>query len=255
MVGARLFIRKHQLVIFFLLTYLLSWSSVPFAKGGLLPYGPAIAAVIVLGVAGGLQGLRALLARITRWRVRWYWYALAPLIVVGYQSIGFVLNIMFGAAIVRPPQLSIGTVVQLLLLGGMWEEIGWSGYALPKLTEHFASRPNGLLIGILALGAFRALWHVPLLASGAVFWFDVLFFEFAFQIIIAWMFIRTGGSVPVVMLLHFTSNLVGALTANVFSGADRTGYYALFMAVACAFAVAIMWQLRVRPARSTVAQT
>jgi hypothetical protein len=52
------FFQKYELPLFFLLAYALSWMSVPFANGGLLPHGPTIAAVIVVALVAGRQGLR-----------------------------------------------------------------------------------------------------------------------------------------------------------------------------------------------------
>ncbi|MEJ2513580.1 MAG: hypothetical protein P8Y72_18520 [Anaerolineales bacterium] len=53
------FLTKYQLPLFFLITYLLSWWSVPFLNGGLVPQGPAFAAVIVTAIIAGRKGLRA----------------------------------------------------------------------------------------------------------------------------------------------------------------------------------------------------
>jgi hypothetical protein len=176
--------------------------------------------------------------------VRWYWYLIGPAIIAGYHAIAFAINLLLGAAVVSPPRLSMGLVVELVLLGGLWEEPGWSGYALPKLQERFANQPNGPLIAALTLGAFRAIWHLPLFLYGHLFWFDILIFSFAFQLIIAWVFNRSGGSVPAVILLHFMSNLLGSGMNPVFDGAARTTYYALFMALASLAALVIVWRTR-----------
>jgi len=41
------FFSKYELPLFLLLTYVLSWWSAPLMNGPIIPYGPAIAAVIV----------------------------------------------------------------------------------------------------------------------------------------------------------------------------------------------------------------
>ena len=71
-------------------------------------------------------------------------------------------------------------------------------------------------------------------------------FEIAFQLLIAWLYNRSGGSVPAVMWLHFTSNVVGSIMSPVFAGAERTAYYALFMALASLAALVIAWKSRLR---------
>jgi hypothetical protein len=242
------FIKRHPMATFVVFTYLLSWWSAPFAEGRIIPYGPALAAAIVLAVTTGRRGLGGWWRRITRWRVAWYWYLIGPGIIAGYQSVAFVLNLLLGANLVSLPQPpGMGTTITLLLLGGLWEEPGWSGYALPKMQERFANRPNGALLAALVVGVFRAIWHLPLFIYGHIPWFDFLIFSFAFQIIISWLFNRSGGSVPVVMWFHLASNIFGAVfNSSMFMGTEWTNYRALFMALACVIAVIILWKSSLR---------
>lgn len=233
-------IKRYELPSFFLLAYLLSWLSVPFLQGGLTPQGVAIAARIVIGVALGTQGVREYRKRLTNWRAGW-WYLIAPMIVVGYEGIALILNLIVGAKLVELPHLSMGTFIMLVLFGGQWEELGWTGYALPRLRERFANHPNGSLIAVLVLGVFRMLWHLPLFLYGKMYWFDIFIFTFSFQIIIAWMYDRSGKSVPVVMTFHFVSNVLGAMMFPTFVGAERLMFYALFMSLAILFAMALVW--------------
>lgn len=235
----RRFFARYELPLFLLLTYLLSWWAVPFMNGQLIPQGPALAAVIVLWITTGRKGLRELWQRVARWRIPFIWFIAGPAIIVGYHAIGFITNLLLGAEIAGPPHLSWGIFLELLLVGGLWEEPGWSGYLLPKMRQRFASHPNGFLVAALATGVFRGLWHLPLFLYGHIPWFDILIFNFAFQLIIAWVFYRSGGSVLAVMLFHFVSNLMGAFTYPVFTGAAHTAYTALFMAAACLAAVVI----------------
>ena len=233
---------KYELPLFFLLTYLLSWWIVPLLQGGMLAQGPAFAAVIIIALTAGRQGLREFWGRVTRSRAGW-WYLIGPAIIIGYQGAAFGINLLLGATITEFPQLpSIGTFLQLLLFGGLWEEFGWTGYILPKLQERFASLPNGRVIAALVLGIFRAIWHLPLFLYGKIFWFDILIFEVAVQVIIAWLYNRSGGSVLVVVLFHFTSNIMGSVMSPVFTGVERTAYYAIFMTLASLIALVIAWK-------------
>lgn len=223
------FFQKYELPLFLLLTYILSWWSVPFAEGRIIPHGPALAALIVLGFTVGKRGLGEWWRRITHWRVPSVWFLAGPTVIFGYHAIAFIINVLLGAEVVSLPQLSTGTFLMLLFVGGLWEEPGWSGYLLPKMKERFANLPNGLLIAALVTGVFRSLWHLPLFFYGHIPWFDVFIFSLAFQLIITWLFYRSGGSVPVVMLFHFVSNLMGSYTHTLFTGAEYMTYTALFM--------------------------
>ena len=240
------FFQKHQLPLFFILTYLLSWWSVPFLKGGLVPHGPAFAAAVVISITAGKQGLREFWQRLKNMGKGWA-YIVGPAIILGYQGTAYVINLLLGATVVVSPHFpAFGVWLVLLFAGGLWEEIGWSSYALPKLQEHFSSCQSGPFIAALVLGIFRAIWHLPLFMYGTLYWFDILIFEVAIQVIIAWLFTRSGGSVLVIMIFHFISNIVGAATSSVFNGVERMNYYALFMGLAFLIALVIAWKSQFR---------
>lgn len=234
------FLNRHGLILFFPLTYALSWWTAPLMNGGLFPQGPALAAIVLVALAMGRVGLREYWKRVTQWRAGW-WYLIAPLIVIGYTGIAFFISLISGAELVKMPHwLSTGVFIQLLLFGGQWEELGWTGYALPKLRERFANHPNGPLLGTLVLAVFRMIWHLPLFLYGKIYWFDMVVLSFAFQIIIAWVYDRSERSVPAVMALHFMSNIMGAILSPVFVGADRMLYSVLFISLASLFAVILI---------------
>ena len=242
-------INDHQLAFFFLLTYLLSWSPSPLINGAILPQGPAIAAVIMIALTSGRPGLGDYWRGLSPWRAGW-WYLVGPLVVVGYGAAAFALNQLIGAAPATMPQaLTGGTVFGLLLFGGQWEELGWTAYALPRLQQRFAGRASGALAATLILGAFRALWHLPLFLQGKVYWFDIFLFSFAFQIIIAWIYGRSRQSVLAVMAFHFASNIMGATMYPVFPAHDRVMFYALFMGVAALLALVLSVTSGIEPAR------
>ena len=246
------FLNRIQLVLFFLLTYLLSWLSAPFMDGALLPHGPMFAALIVIAVTAGRQGLREYWKRLTNWRAGW-WYLIGPLIILGYSGIAFVINLLMGATLAQTPQwLALGTFVQLLFFGGQWEEPGWTGYALPKLEERFANRANGGIIATLVLGIFRSIWHLPLFLYGKLYWFDIFVFSFAFQIIITWLYHRSRESVPAVMVFHFASNVLGAILSPAFTGVERVTFYALFMSIAALVAGMLVWLSQSQLARKSL---
>lgn len=235
------FIHRYELALFFLLTYVLSWWSAPFMNGGLLPHGPALAALILVALTTGRTGMREFWNGLTHWRAGW-WYLAGPSVIIAYTGIALVINLLSGAALAEAPRfLYIGVFIQLMFFGGQWEEPGWTGYALPRLEERFANRPNGNWIAALVLGFFRALWHLPLFLYGTLYWFDIFVFSFAFQIIIAWLYHKSGKSVPAVMLFHFVSNVMGATLSPVFAGAERLAFYALFVSLAAVFAVVLVW--------------
>jgi hypothetical protein len=234
------FLKRYAIVLFFPLAYLLSWWSVliPQANGAIIPYGPTFAALILIAMTEGRAGLSAWWKRITNWRVNWTWYLAAPAIMVAFQLGGGLINLLIGATL-HPIALSKiwPSVIMLVFLGGQWEEPGWTAYALPKLQESFAGRP---LLASAILGALRAIWHLPLVFSGAIPWYDVVFLSFAFQFMISWLYNRTNGSALIVILFHFTSNILAPVSRQIFTGTDWTRHYILFIIVGFVFTVLLV---------------
>ncbi len=236
------FFTRYRFPLFFLLAYLLSWWLLPVSRQGMLPHGPALAAVIVIALTLGRPGLREFWGRLTNFRGGW-WYLVGPAILAGGLAVAFLINVLMGASVKGGHQLPLEAVVFLLLIGGEWEEPGWTGYALPALQKHYARNAHGALIATLLLGAFRAIWHLPLVIVGAIPWYDAILMNLlVFQPIISWLYNKSGGSVPVVMVFHFMSNLLGVVVSPVFAGAESVQYTILFYAFGLVAALVIAWR-------------
>jgi len=232
-------ITKYQLPLFFLLSYLLSWWAI-LPLSGNISHGVTIAAAIVIALTLGRTGLREWWGRLTNFRAG-RWFLVGPAIIACYYLAGMVINLLLGAEVVNllrfPSMMLVGEHV---LLGGIWEEPGWSGYALPTLQRRFAKTPNGALIATLIVGVFRGIWHLPLVFWGRMpmTWYGaVIFTPLAFQVIISWLYNKSGGSVPVVMFFHLMSNILSALVSPVFAGADKTMF--IILAYSCAGLIAL----------------
>ncbi|HEX5690013.1 MAG TPA: CPBP family intramembrane glutamic endopeptidase [Roseiflexaceae bacterium] len=217
----RSLIQRHPLMIFVALAYLLSWWPMP-TRGVLVPAGPMLAALIVVGLAEGRSGLKTWWGRVVRRSGGLGWYLLAAVLpgVLALTAAG--LNILLGAR--APEQIDwIQPFIVwpiMILAGGMLEEPGWTGYALPRLLDRFKALRYGTLIATLIMGAIRIGWHVPLMLSGQVYWSDIPLI-LAAQIVIVWLFNRTGGSVLAIMLLHLMNNtFAGEFVSQFFTGAD-----------------------------------
>ncbi len=236
------FFTKYRFPLFFLLSYLLSWWLLPVSRQGMLPHGPAFAALIVIALTLGKPGLREWWQRLVNFRGGW-WYLAGPAILAGGLAVAFVINVLMGASVSGGLQLPLQAVVMLLLVGGEWEEPGWSGYALPALQKAYARNAHGGLISTLLLGTFRAIWHLPLVIVGAIPWYEGFLLNIlVFQPIISWLYNKSRGSVPVVMVFHFMSNLLSVVVGSVFAGAEAVQYKILFHACGLLIALVIAWR-------------
>ena len=217
--------RGDSLVAFFVLTFAITWGvgllvvlfpgplealfgklSVSSPLFVLAVAGPTIAATILTVARDGLAGLGALYARLLRWRFGLRWYAV---VLVGIPLVGYLASRVAGPQPkydLSTPTLLLGLLLNELILGPLGEELGWRGFALPRLLQRF--KP---LVASLILGAIWGVWHLPaLFLSGLpqaglilpVFLLNVL----CLSIVATWLFLHTGGSVLSAALLHFTVN-------------------------------------------------
>jgi membrane protease YdiL (CAAX protease family) len=211
----RCLIHKHSVLSFFLLTYLISWSAWlggRFLKLSFLTfffsYGPALAAILLSAALEGQSSLLELLRRVFRWRVGLHWYLAAFFIPFGGGLLAVYLSAAFGLlqkslpnwwAIAGPLSLAIFGLAPLGFVVLLGEEIGWRGFAQPKLLEKFKPFVTSLLVG-LGWG----IWHWVYLWESSSFLGMVYFVleTMAISLAYTWLFERTGGSLVVVTLLH-----------------------------------------------------
>jgi membrane protease YdiL (CAAX protease family) len=220
--------RQHRLAAFFGLTLVLSWWSWPFYAVDLAPVpffacGPLVAALVVIGLTDGRAGYRDLLARLTRWRVGWNWWLVALGTPLAVLAVAAVANVTFWDA--PAPDLAnlawadIGMLFALRFVnpldGPLGEEPGFRGYAVPQLQRRWAPlRAAG------TLGAFAALWHLPLVTSGELPPIGIVV-TFAITFVYVWLFNRTGGSVLMTLVFHVAQGSV-TYAALGFTGADAS---------------------------------
>jgi len=242
-------IRRHPLIAFFVLAFVIGWSPWPFYAAGLLPdtnflpIAPLISAIVVLAMTRGWAGLRDLGARMIRWRVPWYCYVVAvglPLAVIFGTAWA---NTALGGASWSLSAIAWADVAVMFALrwvnpldGPLAEEPGWRGFAVPRLQ---ATRSP--LVSAAVLGVLVAVWHTPLVISGEgneVGWIG-LATTFFITIVYVWLFNRSRGSVLLVMLFHIVQ---GTITAESFgyAGADLDRMTWLQCAAWAAVALAVV---------------
>ena len=237
----------HPLVAFFVLAFLGGWivllPTVLFESGfGLIPIalpapvvmlsfipaataGPTLAAFVVTGLVEGKGGVRKLLRRrILRWRVgvRWYLIAVFGAPVVYFLAASLVLGTAPLTALIEDWPLLFTSylpkVVMVFLIVSLWEEIGWMGFALPRLQEKF-----GPLMASVVLGVLWALWHLPAYFNSTqvvedkvrlgelerlLYLLPLLMLLAIFtRVVMTWLFNGAMGSVIIVTLLHAAFNM------------------------------------------------
>jgi membrane protease YdiL (CAAX protease family) len=228
-------VRRHPVLTFYALAFALSWGAMLLAIGGpsgipgtpeevaaLIPIaipallaGPSVAGIVMTGLIHGRAGLRKLLSRLLRWRAGARWYAVALLTApLAMAVIPLALSVLSPEFV--PGVVATGDKASLLALGilagllaGIFEELGWTGFATPELRLRYAVLPTGILMGLLWGG-----WHflVNFWSSGtpsgalsqALLLHSLLFSVGilpAYRVLMVWVYDRTG-SLPMAMLMH-----------------------------------------------------
>ncbi|WP_159030807.1 CPBP family intramembrane glutamic endopeptidase [Streptomyces sp. 769] len=173
---------------------------------------PAIAAVVLVHRREGRAGVVQLLKRVGDFarvpRKRWYAIAVATPAAVALATYGGMRAA--GADSTLPmPLMTAPALFATFLVAAAFEEVGWTGYATAPMLRRW-----GALSASLLLGAFWGVWHlVPLLqAHHGALWIAGWFVgTVAARLVMVWLYLHTGGSVPAAMCLHAMLNVYAAL--------------------------------------------
>jgi CAAX protease family protein len=262
----RLIIR-HPLPAFFIIAFAGTWIALlPLVLAqnglGLLPYsipeigpyppsywfaalgallGPTLASFTVTTITTGKAGVLQLLRRYVIWRVglRWYLLVLVGLPLFQLVCASVFLGIAPLTALIQQWPLYFTTFLPNVLIIAVavqiWEEGGWSGYAVPNLQKRFGAVRTALILGPL-----WALWHLPaFFVPGQIFDQKVgaitMNVQMVLMIIVAiltrifmtWVFNNTKGSILIAILLHASldaSNSGSAFIKHLLTASQLGGY-------------------------------
>jgi membrane protease YdiL (CAAX protease family) len=223
-------IKRYPIRAYFILVFLISYGSFLLLVGPQLLRGGSPQAstaesllfpILVLGVAlvglaltwtiDGKAGLKELLSHQTRWRVGITWYGVALLTIPI-----LILIVLFAFRSLVSPVFAPKFFPAGILFGlpAFLEEIGWMGYAFPRMR--LVQSP---FLAALLLGVLWGLWHAPVVdylgaaAPHGAYWlpFFIAFIAIvtAVRILIAWVYQNTG-SLLLTQLMHlsFAGSLV-----------------------------------------------
>lgn len=231
------FIARRSLLSYFVLTFAISWGGVLMVTGpggppstkadldavvplaiAVMLAGPAVSSILLTAIIDGRAGLLELISRLCLWRVgvRWYLIAIlvAPLVTAALLFALSAFSPVFLPGVIAVDDKS-GRVLFGLAAGlaaGVLEELGWTGFALPRLRRRHTILGAGLVIGVLwggwhaiAQGVFAGPAYAGTLPVG---WFMTARIAGllvgglpAFRVLMAWVYDETG-SLPVAMLMH-----------------------------------------------------
>lgn len=233
-------LRRHALVLYFGLAIAFSWAiyiplvfvrqgwtdaHIPYAIHYIASLGPALAAVIVTALTAGRAGLAELWGRIIRWRVKPVYAAFAILSPLAlFILAGLAMRLIQGTwpdlrllgQANYLPYLGWAVLPLWLLTFGFGEEIGWRGFALPRLQ-----RTMSVALETLVLGLLWTLWHVPsffyhetYVGMGWIMLPGFVIGVLCGAVLFTWLYNGAGGSVLMVAIWHALFDLLTASAAG-----------------------------------------
>lgn len=232
--------KTKQLTIFFVLAFVIGWPaflssflySVARTPGAFIfLFSPALAALITAFLTNGIADIKEVLGRYLLWRfnIKWYWLAflLLPSIFLFAALISFGTNL--ASLSTSSPWYFLIASFGFLMIVNSGEEIGWRGFALPRL-QNVIKNP---FLAALILGAIWGLWHLPIYLIPEQSSFPlILFLPFimGISVIYSVLFNNTHGSLFMAVVLHASTDIV-----------PRVMQIANFTSVSWSIVVALTW--------------
>lgn len=249
--ASRGFVARHPVGAFLLVTFLFSWGVwfggdalgvSPTAVVLLGAWGPTVGALVVTWHLDGPAGVRRLLGRFVQFDIAPRWYAAAVLLPFVLAGVAALASLTLGETVAPSLPgdaplifLPVVFIVNVFVGGPIAEELGWRGFAVPRLRDRFGVVGSGLLIGIV-----WAAWHAPfyLLSGSSVVvggfpfeWFAVV--VVAYSVLFAWLVTEADDSVVPAVLFHAgTNTAAGSLGLVPVDDPTALTLYALVLYVA-----------------------
>ncbi len=189
-------------------------------------FAPGIAGIILTYREQGLEGRRDYWRRVFDFRrISFKWYMLIILISPALHLLAVAITEMLGGS---PPDFafirenmsaptSILMLVILYLLQAGLEELGWRGYMLDRLQEHWKPLTASLMLGVV-----HTFWHLPtfwIIATNQSNWkyglepLAFIGFVVSGSIYSTWCYNNNRRSILATILLHAAGNLASAIFA------------------------------------------
>jgi CAAX protease family protein len=217
------------LLRFFFLTYAVSWAcfitAVAISTGGgsvvspfsiirvsfllLGAFAPSLVALGITARESGIPGMQALLRRMLAWSVPARWYVFAVSYMVAIKLTVAVVHRVMAGSWPRFGDEAWYVIVAAIVISApvqAGEEIGWRGYALPRLAARLGYARASVLLGVI-----WAIWHLPAFYVPGVDKYGQSFPTWvlgvvALSVAITWLYAHTKGSLLLCMLMHSAVN-------------------------------------------------
>lgn len=225
-------IRRYPVVWFYSLAWVLGAGIVYLVEQEVLPSSLALASALSASIAGfimtaaedGRGGLKQMLSGLLIWRVGIGYWLFAILFIVPAILLGSLFNPLFNGDPIsmrnmQPAFSFLPLFIGFFIVAGLGEELGWTGFLMPRLQACFGALTSSIIRAILV-----GIWHLPLFLFSrlqpATFtdfpyaaWIaqkgflvaivtTTIMFSLPWSIFFTWIYNNTRGSLLLVAILH-----------------------------------------------------
>ena len=232
--------RSRPLLTFFALAFAITWGAAAMAifatewfartfgemNAGnpvffVAVYAPTMLAIGLTALFEGRAGLKTLLARLDPRRFNPIWLLIVVAGFIGITALASWLGTMAGGA--RPVWNLSGAAVWGVVLalfrdaGPLGEELGWRGFALPRMLRRWTPTQASLILGVV-----WGLWHLPAfyISTLSQSQFSLPIFVLgatSLSVVTCWLFLKTNGSVLIAILTHLMANHASDINGSTFN--------------------------------------
>ena len=225
------FVHKYPMMSFFILTLIPGTGILFLVFQGIIPTELALSSVLFVSVSGiiitaiidGKVGVKLLLKRVLFGRVGIGYWLFAVFFLIPVILLGSLLNPFFNGQPVslshlKLPSSILPMFITFFLVAGLGQEVGWTGFLLPRLQTQYSAFFSSLVRATLVV-----IWHIPLLIftyrqpdairefpygewilqKGFLTTFLAMaILSLPWSIIFTWLFNNTRGSLLLVAICH-----------------------------------------------------
>jgi len=257
-VNEQSFVKRHSLVIYFVLAFAIAWigsfvSAGPeFLAGEALESSdsgpmasamlgaPSIAGLLMTYLAEGKAELEELFAKMTKYKVAGRWYL--PLLI--FPALLLLVSVLLGV-LVSPEMAPVFAIFGVFAgpLAGFFEETGWTGFAYPKMSAKASVLGTAIYLGIIHGVWHTMVWFLSQYSTLGWYWLPYFFGFYlhlvALRVLIVWVYSNTG-SVFLAMLMHASSTgFYGILVSTTMTPVNWVIFYNVYGVVLCLAAAVV----------------
>ena len=203
-------IKQHALALFCGLTIALTFAATLLPLPGelaavVMVFIPALLAFSLTAVSEGRDGVRSLLGKLAHWRISLKWVAKALVLALVIRLT--MSLIALGLGMISTIQLRPGGLAQYIILAIVFlvfaipEELGWRGYALPKLLQRYSPLTAGLIVGVL-WGSLHLALLLPGMMNEGASPLATLLGLVGGSVLFTWLYVNSDGSIVLTTLFH-----------------------------------------------------